>query len=49
MSRRWHIHLFGHHAQIYLEPRDAWIGVYVAKTAVYVCPLPFLVLKIVRS
>jgi hypothetical protein len=31
--------------RIYLEPRDAWIGVYVAPKAVYVCPLPFLVLR----
>ncbi len=30
---------------VYLEPRDAWIGVYVAPAAVYVCPLPFLVLR----
>lgn len=30
---------------IYLEPRDIWIGVYVAPTAVYVCPLPLLVLR----
>jgi hypothetical protein len=30
---------------IYLEPRDVWIGVYVAPAAVYVCPLPLLVLR----
>jgi hypothetical protein len=29
----------------YIEPRDAWIGVYVAPAAVYVCPLPFLVAR----
>lgn len=35
--------------EIYLEPRDIWIGVYVAKTAIYVCPLPFLVIRISRG
>lgn len=30
---------------IYLEPRDAWIGVYVAANAVYVCPVPFVVVR----
>ena len=31
--------------RIYLEPRDAWIGAYVAPKAVYVCPLPFVVIR----
>jgi hypothetical protein len=31
--------------RIYLEPRDAWVGAYVAKNAVYVCPVPFLVFR----
>lgn len=30
---------------IYIEPRDIWVGVYVAPGAVYVCPLPMLVFK----
>lgn len=30
---------------IYIEPRDIWVGVYVAPTAIYVCPLPMLVLR----
>ena len=30
---------------IYIEPRDVWVGVYVALDAVYVCPLPMLVLR----
>lgn len=30
---------------IYIEPRDIWVGVYVAEDAVYVCPLPLLVFK----
>lgn len=30
---------------IYLEPRDLWIGAYIAPTAVYVCPLPTLVFR----
>ena len=33
---------------VYVEPRDAWIGVYVDRRAVYVCPLPFLVLRWAR-
>jgi hypothetical protein len=34
--------------QVYIEPRDAWIGVYVAPDAVYVLLLPFLVLRWAR-
>lgn len=30
---------------IYIEPRDVWIGIYVAPTAVYVLFLPFVVLR----
>jgi hypothetical protein len=30
---------------VYVEPRDVWVGVYIAPTAVYVCPLPLIVLK----
>jgi hypothetical protein len=35
--------------QLYIEPRDAWIGVYVAVDAVYVCPLPFIVIRYRRG
>jgi hypothetical protein len=31
--------------RIYLEPRDAWIGAYIANDAVYVCLVPFLVIR----
>jgi hypothetical protein len=34
--------------RIYLEPRDCWVGVYVAPRAVYVCPLPFVVVRWTR-
>lgn len=30
---------------IYIDPRDIWVGIYIAKPAVYVCPLPMLVIK----
>jgi hypothetical protein len=30
---------------LYLEPRDAWVGVYFAVAAIYVCPLPFVVFR----
>jgi hypothetical protein len=33
---------------LYLEPRDAWVGLYVAPGAFYVCPLPFVVLRWAR-
>lgn len=33
---------------VYLEPRDVWVGVYVARHAVYVCPLPMLVIRWMR-
>lgn len=35
----------GRRLEVYLEPRDIWVGVYVAEAAVYVCPLPLLVLR----
>lgn len=31
--------------RIYIEPRDWWVGVYIAPHAVYVCPLPLLVFR----
>lgn len=34
--------------QIYIEPRDVWVGVYVAPNAVYVLLVPFLVLRWTR-
>jgi hypothetical protein len=35
--------------EIYLEPRDIWVGVYVAEDAVYVCPLPMMVIRVSRG
>lgn len=46
IHKRWHI---GKRVQLYIEPRDAWIGAYVAPHAVFVCPLPFLVVKVRRG
>jgi hypothetical protein len=34
--------------QFYIDPRDAWIGVYVDPKAIYVCPLPFVVVRWAR-
>ena len=31
--------------KVYIEPRDIWVGAYVAPHAIYVCPLPFLVIR----
>lgn len=33
---------------IYIEPRDIWIGAFVARAAFYVCPLPLVVFKWTR-
>jgi len=30
---------------VYFEPRDAWVGIYVAENAIYVCLLPFVVIR----
>jgi hypothetical protein len=35
----------GSRLRIYLERRDAWMGVYIAKDAFYVLPVPFLVFR----
>ncbi len=35
--------------EIYPEPRDLWIGAYIAPDAVYICPLPILVIRISRG
>lgn len=35
--------------EAYIEPRDAWVGAYISKEAVYVCPLPFLVVRTSRG
>ena len=35
-------------AQIYIEPRDWWVGLYISDVALYVCPLPCIVIKIWR-
>lgn len=34
---------------VYVEPRDFWIGVYVAEVAIYVCPVPMLVFRWIRK
>ena len=31
---------------LYVEWRDLWMGVYIAPTATYICPLPTLVIKV---
>lgn len=35
-------------AEFYIEPRDVWIGVYVAPAAIYICLLPTLVIRVAR-
>jgi hypothetical protein len=34
---------------VYIDWRDWWVGVYVSDAAVYVCPLPCLVLRWMRG
>jgi hypothetical protein len=34
---------------VYVEPRDAWVGVFVAPNAVYVLLVPFLVFRWQRT
>jgi hypothetical protein len=36
-------------AQLYIEPRDIWVGAYVSEHAVFVCPLPCVVIKVWRK
>ncbi len=35
--------------QLYLEPRDLWIGVFVDPEVLYVCPLPCVVVRWTRK
>lgn len=34
--------------EIYGEPRDVWVGAFVSEDAIYVCPLPMMVVRISR-
>lgn len=43
MKRRWYF-LHGR-LQVYVEPRDMWVGAYLAENYLYVCPLPLLVVR----
>lgn len=46
MLRNWPLALL-HRGRFWLlaEPRDLWVGVYVAEKAVYVCLVPCVVVK----
>lgn len=35
--------------EVYSEPRDLWVGVYVAPGAIYVCLIPVVVIRISRG
>jgi hypothetical protein len=35
--------------EVYFDRRDLWIGVYVSEQAIYLCPLPVLVVRISRG
>jgi hypothetical protein len=35
--------------QMYVEPRDVWVGLYVSPEALYVCPLPLCVIRWSRA
>lgn len=47
--KRLHFHLARRCVFIYIEPRDIWVGAYVAPRWVYVCLLPLLVIKVKRE
>jgi hypothetical protein len=34
---------------VYVEPIDLWVGVYLADDAIYVCPVPTVVLRWSRT
>lgn len=38
----------GRRLKVYVEPRDIWVGVYLAPAHVYVLPLPLLVFRWAR-
>lgn len=39
----------GRRIDLLFEPRDLWVGMYVSTKAIYVCPLPTLVIVINRG
>jgi hypothetical protein len=41
LRRRWQVGALS----VYLEPRDAWIGLYRGDEALFWCPVPFLVVR----
>jgi hypothetical protein len=38
----------GRRTETYIEWRDLWIGVFVSQDAVYICPVPTVVIRIGR-
>jgi hypothetical protein len=45
---RWIARAIHGRTKVYLEPRDAWVGVYVSPDHIYACPLPFVVVRWAR-
>jgi hypothetical protein len=37
---------YRHRVEVLVDPRDAWVGAYLGEAAAYLCPLPFLVLRV---
>ncbi len=39
------LNLMNGRLSFYAEPRDIWVGVYVAESYIYILPLPMLVIR----
>jgi hypothetical protein len=35
--------------EVYVEPRDLWVGAFVSEDAIYICPIPMMVVRISRG
>lgn len=44
-----HLHVLRRCCNMYFEPRDGWVGYYLSEDNLYICFVPYVVIKIIRE